>query len=104
MVTSMGPVLRAGHQLRFSAPKASGHDDFVTSLALVSWASRNVPPNPAQALLRTDQPSHRHIKRPLVSVREGRLSPNARTTIDRPPRTTLTRSLIARNIVQADDI
>jgi hypothetical protein len=71
-VTSVRPVLRAGNQLGYSAPKARGHDDFVTSLALVSWASRNVPPSPAQALLRTDQPSHRHIKRPLVTGREGR--------------------------------
>lgn len=103
-VTSVRPVLRAGNQLGYSAPISKSHDDFVTSLALVSWASRNVPPNHAQALLRTDQPFHRHIKRPLVSAREGRLSRNARTTIDGPPRTTLTRSLIARNIVQADDI
>ncbi len=71
-VTSVRPVLRAGNQLGYSAPKARAHDDFVTSLALVSWASRNVPPNPAQALLRTNQPSHRHIKRPPVTGREGR--------------------------------
>lgn len=103
-VTSVRPVLRAGNQLGYSAPMSRSHDDFVTSLALESWASRNVPPNHAQALLRTDQPFHRHIKRPRVSVREGRLSRNARTTIDGPPRTTLTRSLIVRNIVQADDI
>ena len=71
-VTTVRPVLRAGNQLGFTAPKATGHDDFVTSLALASWASRNVPPIPAQALLRTDRPARRGMTRPLFPTREGR--------------------------------
>lgn len=103
-VTRVRPVLRAGHQIGFTAPKTTGHDDFVTSLALVSRASRNVPPNPAQALLRTDQPAQHHSRRPLFPTREGRFQRNARTTPGLPLRKPGANSPIVRTIVQSDDI
>ena len=44
-------VVRSGGQLGFAVPEAQGHDDFVTMLALVAWAAREVRPAPAHAIL-----------------------------------------------------
>jgi hypothetical protein len=45
------PVLRSGGLLGFAVPAHQGHDDFVSMLALLSWAAREVRPAPAHALL-----------------------------------------------------
>ena len=71
-VTNVRPVLRPGNQPGFAAPSTSGHDDFVTALALLSWASRNVPPDPVQALIRTEQLTQPRIRRPPYSSRDRR--------------------------------
>jgi len=51
-VERVRPVLRAGGQLGFYVPESQGHDDFVTMLALLSWAARDVVPAPVFTLLR----------------------------------------------------
>ncbi len=51
-VERVRPVLRAGGQLGFYVPESQGHDDFVTMLALLSWATRDIVPVPAFTLLR----------------------------------------------------
>ncbi len=52
------PVFRTGEQLGFFVPEQQGHDDFVTMLALLAWAAREVRPVPAHAVL---------LPRPLYS-------------------------------------
>ena len=44
-------VVRSGGQLGFAVPEAQGHDDFVSMLALLAWAARDVRPAPARAIL-----------------------------------------------------
>ena len=51
-VERVKPRLRSGDQLGFYVPEGQGHDDFVTMLALLSWATRDAVPAPAQAVLR----------------------------------------------------
>ena len=47
----MRPVVRSGGHLGFAVPAAQGHDDFVSMLALLSWATAEVRPAPAHVLL-----------------------------------------------------
>lgn len=51
-VERVRPILRAGEQLGFAVPEHQGHDDFVTMLALLAWAARDVAPAAAQVMLR----------------------------------------------------
>jgi hypothetical protein len=50
------PIIRSGEQLSFYVPDHLGHDDFVTMLALLAWAVRDVRTAPYRVVLPPPEP------------------------------------------------
>jgi hypothetical protein len=52
------PIIRSGEQLSFYVPEHLGHDDFVTMLALLAWAVRDVRTAPYRVVLPPPEPMY----------------------------------------------